>query len=398
MPTYKYKAKDNNGKFIQGVIEADNNFTVVTQLQTMGYFPIDVSTEKKAKPLRFLRRRITTSDLTVFNRQLADLLDSGVPLVKGLDIIKEQASNVYLKEIVESIMNDVHGGATLADALSKHPKVFSKLYCALVRSGEMGGMLETVLQSLAEFSEKEDELKGKILSALAYPTVMVMVGISVITILMTVVIPKIIDIFDQFNQALPPLTVILITISHFTGKFWWAIIGSIIALIVILINFSKTNEGKYLIDRLKLKIPLLGELVLKREIARFARTLGNLLKNGVSILPSLDIVIESITNKVVEQELIKMPEVISQGSNMSSFLSESKIFPQIIVSMIAVGEHTGKVEEVLLKIASSYEAEVERKLKTITSLIEPIIILILGIVVGFIVISMLLPIFSLNIS
>ena len=398
MPTFKYKAKDYNGKFIQGAIEAENNAAVISQLQTMGYFPISIISEGKAKPFHLLGRRITTSDLTVFNRQLADLLDSGVPLVRGLDIIKEQTSNVYLKEIIESVMNDVHAGATLADALSKHPKVFSKLYCALVKSGEAGGMLETILQRLAEFSEKEDELKGKILSALAYPSVMVVVGISVVTILMTVVIPKIVDIFDQFDQTLPAITIILITVSRFTGKFWWAIIGSLLVLVVLSINFARTGEGKYFMDKLKLRIPLLGELVLKKEIGRFARTLGNLLKNGVSILPALDIVIESITNKVVERELIKMPEAISQGGNMSSFLSESNIFPKIAVSMIAVGERTGKVEEVLLKIASSYEAEVERKVKTITSLLEPIIILILGVVVGFIVIAMLLPIFSLNIS
>ncbi len=398
MPTFKYEAKDNNGKSIQGVIEAENNTAVISQLQTMGYFPISIRSEEKAKPLRLLQRKITTSDLTTFNRQLADLLDAGVPLIKSLDVIKEQTSNVYLKEIIDSIMSDVHSGATLADALSKHPKVFSKLYCALVKSGEAGGMLETILERLAEFSEKEDELKSKILSALAYPAVMVVVGISVVTILMTVVMPKITDIFDQFEQTLPLITTILMSISHFTGRFWWVIVGSIAAIIIIIYNFAKTGEGKYLYDKIKLKIPLLGELVLKREVAQFSRTLGNLLKNGVSILPALDIVIESITNKVFEREVKKMPEEISQGSNMSTFLSKCKIFPKITVSMIAVGERTGKVEEVLLKIANSYEAEVERKLKTITSLLEPIIILLLGIVVGFIVIAMLLPIFSLNIS
>ncbi len=291
---------------------------------------------------------------------------------------------------------DVQGGDTLAAALGKHPKVFSRLFCAMVRAGEAGGMLDAILQRLAEFSETEDEIRSRIKSAMAYPVVMVFAGGGAIFILMTVVIPKILQIFAELNQTLPLPTQILISIVGFVSNKWWLLLGGALMGGIFFYNFIRTEEGRTLWHTFQLKIPVVGDLIRKQEIARFARTLGSLLKNGVSILSSLEIVGEVMGNKLVQQEVAKISENITQGSSVAAPLRGSKIFPPVVVNMLAIGEETGRLDQVLIRIASSYEVEVDRSIKTLTSLIEPLIILSMGLVVGFVVISMLLPIFTLD--
>jgi type II secretion system protein F len=402
MPTFVYRAKDTKGETIHGTMEAEGPHAVASRLQTMGYFPLQIRDEGKSRQdlagliQNFRRQRIRTSDLTTFNRQLADLIGAGVTLVKALNIIVTQTSSEAMREVVSQISTDVQGGDTLAKALSKHPRAFSKLYVAMVRAGETGGMLDNVLARLADFAEAEDELKGRVKSMLIYPCIMIVVGIVAVTILMTVVMPKITGIYKDLNQTLPAITQVLITISTFLGRYWWAVFFAVVAVVAVAWNFLRTEDGKTFFDTWMLRVPVLGTVVQKREIARFARTFGALLRNGVSILPALEIVIEVMTNNIVRREVAQLPPNISQGTGVANPLRNSKVFPPVVVNMIAIGEETGRLADVLSRVAQSYEIEVDRSVRALVSLIEPLIILTLGLVVGFIVVAMLLPIFSLD--
>ncbi|MBM3333802.1 type II secretion system F family protein, partial [Candidatus Sumerlaeota bacterium] len=292
MPTYAYRAKDTKGEVINGTMEAEAEHVVASRLQTMGYFPLLIRHETKTREavgglLRSLRRgRVRAADLATFNRQMADLLSAGITLVKALTIITSQTTNETLRDLVTQISADVQGGDTLAQAMSKHPQCFSKLYTAMVHAGETGGMLESILSRLADFSETEQELRGKVKAILIYPMIMVAVGTTAVTILMTVVMPRLVRIYSDLNQTLPTITQVLITISTFIGSYWWAILLAIAGLILAGWKFVRTEEGKTLVDTWLLRLPALGSLIQRREIARFARTFGALLRNGVPILPA----------------------------------------------------------------------------------------------------------------
>lgn len=435
MPTFVYKAKDKKGAPVEGSMEAEGRAAVVSRLQQMGYFPVAInqgikrggkvvasgatkkgaaapkakggkeapkaSTSSSSDGQTFMewwnsRRGITSGDLAGFNRQLADLLGAGIPLVKGLAILNKQTSNEKLREVIFAILDDVQGGTTFADALAKHPKVFSKLYVAMVRSGEAGGMLDDVLQRLADFSEQEEQTRGKIKSALAYPVVMVIAGSIAVFVMFSFIIPRITATFEQLNQALPAITQLLITMSDATQEYWLIGLAVIAVVVVITWQFLQSNEGRAMWHRTQLSLPLMGPLIQKSEVARFARTLGSLLRNGVSILVALEIVKEVLNNQVVRGEVEKVVEEITQGSGVAQPLKNSKVFPPIAVNMIAIGEETGRLPEVLLRVSESFEGQVERAVRTLTSLLEPIIIVIMGAIVAFIVIAMLLPIFSLD--
>jgi type IV pilus assembly protein PilC len=334
--------------------------------------------------------------MATFNRQLADLLSSGIPLVKALSVIQNQTPNPQLIEVITQITQDVSGGDSLAGAMSKHPKIFSKLYVAMVRSGEAGGLLDQVLQRLADFAESEAETRSKIKSALAYPLVMVVAGTGAVVVLMTVVMPKILKIYSDLNQTLPVTTQFLILLSDSLRNYWYMFIGTIIALVFAFRRTVATAEGKRALDALVIRIPVLGPMIVKKEIANFARTLGSLLHNGVSILSALEITIEVLTNRTVQDEVAQIPLNVTQGEGIAAPLRKSKVFPPVVVNMMAIGEETGRLDDVLMKIARSFDTEVDRGMKTLTSLLEPMVILVMGVVVGFIVISMLLPIFSID--
>lgn len=445
MPSFSYKAKDQKGALVEGVMDADGRNAVVSRLQQMGYFPVRIQpagagatktavarpsmgavakpsmtssprvsklnatlgakqTKGKAAPAQktggggslFKRRGIAAADIASFNRQVADLIGAGIPLVKALAILHKQTENEKLKAVIATILEDVQGGATFADSLKKHPSIFSKLYIALVKSGEAGGMLDEVLNRLADMSETEEQLKGKVKSALAYPAVMVLAGSGAVFIMFSYVIPKITGTFEQLGQSLPAPTQLLITISYYCQNYWYLVGLAIAAIVFGIWQFVNTAEGRALWHRTQLRIPVIGPLVQKREVARFTRTLGSLLKNGVSILSALEIVKEVVDNTVFKLEVDNAVEEITQGSPIARPLGASKVFPAIAVNMIAIGEETGRLPEVLLRISESFEAQVDRSVRAMTSLIEPVIIVVLGLIVGFIVISMLLPIFSLD--
>jgi general secretion pathway protein F len=401
MGTFSYRAKDRKGALIEGVMDAENPAAATSRLQAMGYFPLDVAdvgTKRKASFNLSALRRPRIGDVASTLRQMADLIGSGVPLVRALAVVSEQASNEQLQQILADINQDVTSGDSLAQAMAKHPRIFSKLHCSMVRAGEMGGMLGGVLERLADFAEQEEELRSKIWASLAYPLVMIGAGSVAIVVLVTVVIPRITKIFDSIGQALPTITVVLIALIDFIQAYWWALLGGGAALAVGLYNVARTEDGRLFIDRTLLRAPLLGGIIIKREIAKFARTLGSLLKNGVTILTALEIVADTMTNRVVQREVAGIPTEVTQGRGVSRTLQGSKIFPPVVVNMLAVGEETGHLDDALLRIADSYERQVDRSLKTLVSLIEPLIIVVMAAIVGFLVIAMLLPIFSIDVS
>jgi general secretion pathway protein F len=400
MAKFVYTARDKKGEKIEGTLEVEDRQAVINRLQTMGFFPVKIQDvtpkSKSAFSISGLRGKVSTTDLVGFNRQLADLVGAGIPLVKALGIILAQTRGEVMREIVADINKNVQSGDSLAQALQRHPKVFSPLTVAMVRAGETGGMLEDVLFRLADYAENEAALKGKVLASLAYPAVMVVAGTLVIIILITVVMPKITGVFADLNQALPLPTQIMMQVSGIVRVYWWIVGIGLVAAVVALRQFFKTAEGRSLRDAVYLRIPILGGVIHKRQLALFTRTLGNLLHNGVPILTALEITTEVIRNVVIQGEVKKVAPSISQGGSMAGTLTDNKFFPPAITSMIAVGEETAQLDKVLLKISDTCEREVDRALKTLTSMLEPLIILALGIVVGFIVISMMLPIMGLD--
>jgi len=400
VPQFTYKAKDTSGQLVTGKLEAESTANVISRLQAMGYFPVAVQDSKEAAASSGSRggrqKRVSINDMATFNRQLADLLSSGIPLVKGLSVIQNQTQNLALREIIQQVTNDVSGGDSLAGAMSRHPKTFNKLFVAMVKAGEAGGLLDEVLQRLADFAESEAETKSKIKSALAYPVVMVIAGAGAVMVLLTVVMPKIMKIYEDLDQQLPATTVFLINLSTFLQTYWYVVIGALIGTGFVLWRAKNTKEGRRAIDNFVIKIPILGPMIVKKEVANFARTLGSLLHNGVSILPALDITHGVLNNQIVADEVAKIPDNVTQGEGIAAPLRKSTVFPPVVVNMMAIGEETGRLDNVLMKISRSYDTEVDRAMKTLTSLLEPIIILVMGLVVGFIVISMLLPIFSID--
>lgn len=416
MPAFTYKAKDRKGQLINGTMDAESRAAVNSRLQAMGYFPISIgggggageaasagskaggkTGGKVAASLTQMRGgKIKSTDLALFYRQMSDLIGAGIPLVKALNIIKGQMPNPRLTEVLATVSGDVQGGDTFAAALEKHPALFTKLTVALVRAGETGGLLDQTLSRIADFAESQDELKSKIKSAMAYPMIMVFVGVTAVIVLLTFVMPKVMDIFKELDQALPGPTLMLIAISDYLKVYWHITFGIVGAGIFALRRYIKTDKGELAYHNFMLKLPKFGDLILKREIASFTRTLGALLRNGVPILNALTISGEVMTIRPIRNEIAKIPEGITQGAGIAPTLRSSPLFPPVVVNMVAIGEETGHLPEVLLRVAESYETQVDRAIKTLTTFIEPVIILVLGVVVAFIVISMLLPIFSMD--
>jgi type II secretion system protein F len=401
MAKFTYRAKDQKGGLVEGQTDAESPSAAISQLQAMGYFPLDVKEvggkRDTAAGLRALRRP-RVGDIAAMYRQMADLVGSGIPLVRALSVVSEQTPNEQLRQMLGEINSDVSGGDSMAQAMGKHPKVFPRHHRSMIRAGETGGMLAGVLERLADFAEQEEELRSKIWSSLAYPLVMIVAGGLAVGLLVTVVIPRIVGIFSSLDQSLPFITLLLIGIIEFFERWWWLLIGTGAAVGFGLYNLARSEEGRLTIDRTLLRMPLIGTIILKREIGKFARTLGSLLANGVTILTALDIVTDVIKNRVVQREIAEIPQEIAQGEGISKTLAESTVFPPVVVNMIAVGEETGHLDTALLRIADSHERQVDRALKTLTSLIEPLIIVVMAGLVGFLVIAMLLPIFSIEVG
>ncbi len=404
MPVYEYRALDRAGRNRDGIIDADSPFVARQKLREAGVFPVSVkvssssvkgSDSGKSVPWPFLKR-IRPNELSVATRQLAILLGAGITLVGALEAMLMQISNPAFKRVLAQVKESVNEGNSLARALSGHPRVFSHVYINMVRAGEASGSLELVLHRLADLSEQAQALKGRLRAAMAYPILMSCVGIVVVFFLVAFVVPNVTRIFDEMHQALPLPTVILMGISHFLMNFWWLVVAAATGAIILFWRFKNTKRGRYLWDRMKLSMPVLGVFNVKTAVARFTRTLGSLLQNGVPLMTALGIVKNVVGNTLFAEVIDGALDAVEKGNALANAISGSRCFPPIAVQMISAGEQSGHLEEMLDKIAEMYEQEVEAQVLTMTSMLEPVMILFMGITVGFIVISMLLPIFDLN--
>lgn len=397
MPQFKYVAKDKDGRTVSGFMEAANNITLVDALRQKEYIIISLEeTKERAKSGSFGGgERIKLDDLVVFSRQLATMVDAGIPLVGALDALQEQMESRGFKNVVKRVRDNVEGGLSLSEALNKQPKVFSPFFINMVRAGESSGNLDEILDRVAIYMEKTIALIRKVKSSLIYPAVVVTMAILITTFLIVKVVPTFESIFATIGVTLPLPTLILINISHMVRRYMLLVIIALGLGIFAVSQAIKTEKGRLAFDIFLLNIPVIGKLLRKVAIARFARTLSTLQKSGVSILTALEIVGKTSGNKVIEAAVMRTKMSIKEGESIAQPLTASKVFPPMVTRMISVGEQTGKLEEMLGKVADFYESEVDAAVSGLTSLIEPLIIAFLGIVVGGIVVSMFLPIVKL---
>jgi len=400
MPQFQYEAKKAGAaEPAKGVIEAENQRAAIARLRDMGYFATRVEAyqgDEKKDVLRQALVRITLKERNIFFRQLANLSESGMVITRALRTLVEQTENPKLARIIEQLRDDVQKGSSFADAMEQHPKLFPAMYCSLVRAGETGGMLEEVLWRSVAFGEQEEELRGKATSAMVYPAFLLIVGSAAIFILVSFVFPKFIAIFEEFHADLPLPTVIVMSICDFMGKWWWAVLAALALAIASAISYFRSDAGRRKFDAFVLKVPVVRVVVQKYEMAKFARTLGTLLDNGVPILTALKITANTMSNRIIRDEVSTVYTGVTEGESMSESLSRTSHFPPMVISMFAVGEESGRVGSVAKRVADAYDTEVDRAVRAMTALFEPLLIVIMGVVVGFLVIAMLLPMLTLS--
>ena len=404
MPVFEYTALDDRGKSTSGIIDAEGAQAARQKLRTSGIFPVSIKETQEAEPkkgpgtfsLSSRLSRIKPVEVAMMTRQLATLVGAGFPLVSALDALVPQTKSHGFKKILAQIKDLIVEGNSFARALSNYPGQFSPLYVNMVRAGETSGTLEIVLERLADITEKQQALKNRIQTALAYPIFMLVIGTAVLFILLIYIVPSITSIFADMNQVLPTPTRILILLSDFLKSYWWSVFVLIAAGAVFFNRVKKTAKGRYWIDKTMLLLPGIGILVKKLAVARFARTLGSLLENGVSMLIALDIVKNIAGNKLISDSVETAAIEVGKGQGLGVALAGSGIFPQLSIQMIQVGEQSGQLETMLTKISDVFENEVEITIMRLTSYLEPVMILIMGSIVAFIVLSICLPIFEMN--
>lgn len=393
MPTFQYVAREASGRSINGTFEAANTSMVVRHLRERGLTPTTIEEARAAKGRRQKksRGRVRLDDLVVVSRQMATMIRAGLPLIEVLNILGEQVEKMSLHQVLNKIEKDVEAGASLTEAMVKHPQVFNTFFISMVRAGEASGMLDTILDQVAVYLEKTASLQRKVKSAVIYPAVVSVVAIGITVFLMLKVVPVFKDIFDGFGADLPLPTKITITISEFMQNHYIIMSLIIVGSFVGLWQWGKTRTGRWRIDSFKLTMPVFGPIFLKAGIAKFTRTLGVLIRSGVNILSALDITAKTASNVVIEDAILKTKISIQGGESIAKPLADAGVFPPMVTRMIDVGERTGALESMLTKIADFYEDQVDATVAGLTSLIEPMLICFLGVVVGFIVVSMFLP-------
>ncbi len=399
MATFVYSGKTINGEVRKGEVQAANMAQATAALRRQQIIPASINQKKAGFSLGDIKipgltKGVKTKDIVVFSRQFATMIDAGLPLVQCLDILSNQQDNAEFKKVLTDVKSSVEGGSTFADALKKHPKVFDDLYVNLIAAGEVGGILDTILNRLSGFLEKAEKLKGKVKGAMTYPLAVIVIACLVVTGLLLWVVPIFEDMFAGFGQALPAPTQIVVNLSRALQSYWYMMIGAIVGIGVFLNRANKTKKGKRVIDIVLLKIPVFGDLIRKTAVARFTRTLGTMLSSGVPILEGLEIVSKTSGNVIIEEAIMKARTSLSQGKTLAEPLIETKVFPGMVTQMIAVGESTGALDAMLSKIADFYEDEVDAAVEALTSLIEPLLMAFLGVVVGGLVIALYLPIFQ----
>lgn len=398
MPNFSYKAKDQSGKDIKGLVEAQDKKQALTILQEKHFTPFFVK-EEEGNYFTYLYKKIvqkvSLGEIAVFTRQIATMISAGLPLTEALTILRSQGKG-KLQEAISTILRDVEGGSTLADALKKYPEIFSPVYIALVQAGESAGVLDDILTRLANNLEAQREFNAKIKGALTYPIVVLVGMTGVIFIMMVFVIPKLTSLYTEFNAKLPMPTQILISFSSFAAKFWWLIILAVIGTAYAFRILNENRDSKRKLDELKFKIPIYGKLQAQIVLAEFTRTLGLLVGAGVSIVEALQISSKTAGNIKIEEGILEASKQVEKGFPLSATISANPFFPKILSQMLTVGEETGKVDEVLLKVAKFFQSESDEALKGLTSAIEPLIMVIMGLGVGFLAMAIILPIYNLT--
>ena len=405
MPVYAYKGLNQSGRAVSGIIDADNPKGARLKLRRSGIFPTDLSEEERQKQATAAERtelnfaffqRISPQELALLTRQLSTLIGAGLPLVDCLSALIEQVETARIKRTLSQIREQVTEGTSFADALKAHPRLFSDLYVNMVRAGEASGSLDVVLLRLADYTESYAQLRDKVRSAMTYPTLMAVAGSSMLFFLLSYVVPKVTKIFSENKATLPVLTTVLLAISGFMQQYWWLILGTVIAAVISIRVSTRTPAGRLRFDRYVLAIPYFGKLLKKVALARFARTLSTLLTSGIPLLHSLDIVKNVVSNMVLSTAIEDARASIREGQSIAPPLKKSGLFPAMMIHMIAVGEKSGELEQMLSKAADAYDNEVNAAVSGLTSILEPVMILVGGAVVLFIVLAILLPIFELN--
>jgi type IV pilus assembly protein PilC len=406
MPKYAYKALNNEGNEIFGIVQADSQALAINDVRSLGLYPTQVREARKSDERKARREKkglndlyfggVKTKEICTATRQLATLIDAGLPLLRCINVLIAQLKACKLRDILREISGDIQSGSTFSDALAKHPKQFDRLFVNMVRAGEVGGMLEVVLNRLADYMERRQALKRRVRGALIYPIAVLVIAAAIVMFLLIKVVPVFAEIFEEFGAALPAPTQFLISAGDFMVYSWWKLIIGLNATIVGFKLAFKSKAVKRVNDRIVLKIPLVGDLVTKVAVARFARTFGTLLTSGVPILQALKITRETIGNEVIQNAVDKVHDSIKEGDTIAAPLDEAKVFPPMVVNMIDVGEETGALDAMLMKVADIYDAEVEAAVEAMLALMEPMIIIVLGGIIGFIVVSLYLPIFTLG--
>jgi type IV pilus assembly protein PilC len=417
MPRYTYVALDARGQESTGLVDASSTNEAIGQLRQAGYFPTNVYEEGKGggadgkaarratKPARaervagsknivlFQRKSVKPKILMIFTRQLATLIDAGLPLLRSLNVLAKQERDSVLKNTINKLADSVQGGSTFSEGLAQHPRLFNDLYVNMVRAGELGGVLELVLTRLAEFQEKAQKVKNKVVAAMVYPIIVLLLALVIMTFLMIFIVPKFETIFHDMlgDKPLPVITVFVIGVSDFMQNHWAILLGLLVGAIAGYKFTARTRAGRAMLDRIKLRAPLFGDLIRKTSISRFSRTLGTLVTSGVPILQALNITRETAGNTVIARAISQVHDSVKEGESIVLPLEASGAFPPMVVSMIDVGEETGQLPEMLLKIAEVYDDEVDNSVAALTSLLEPIMIVLLALIVGTIVIALFMP-------
>ncbi|HVX86520.1 MAG TPA: type II secretion system F family protein [Phycisphaerae bacterium] len=410
MPTFQYEAMNAAGQEVKSEVDANSADEAITKIRSQGYFPTKVkekalkkkkadsaaaAPKKKGKSFAF--GRVSTKVITQFTRQLSTLQDAGLPILRSLKILWQQQKPGMLKNILDDVADDVEGGSTLSESMAKHPKAFNRLYINMVQAGETGGVLDVILQRLAEFMEKAQRLKRRVIGAMIYPAVVVSFSVLIVTGIMIVVVPKFRDIFKDFKTSLPPLTQFLMDTSDWIAKdYGWAVIfGSPFLVFFAVKIIGKSKFGRKVIDFIKIKMPIFGQILSKTAVARFTRTLGTLLAAGVPILDALNITRDTVGNVIFENALQKVHDAIREGESFAGPLRQSRVCDTIVTNMIDVGEETGDLDKMLMKIADNYDEEVDVLIGSLVSLLEPVMVVTLGGIVGTIVVALFLPLVKL---
>ncbi len=403
MAVFKFKGITASGKAVKAIRDAESLRALHNILRKEGIFPTEIEQQKDGETkqsrdidLKRLTGRISTRELSVVTRQLATLLNAGVTLVESLSALVEQTDNEKFKLVLSAVKQRVNEGSSLADAMAQHLKVFPELYCNMVRAGESSGALDVVLSRLADFTENQAKLRSKIIGTLTYPAIMVVIGTAILTVLMVVVIPKITKIFEDRKASLPIPTKVLLGIADFLKEYWWLIFIILTLAFIGLIRYVKTEKGRKRWDRFLLDMPVAGKILRMLSISRFSNTLSTLLKSGVPLLQAMNIVRNIVNNQILAEAIDNARDSIKEGESIAAPLKRSGEFPPLVIHMIAVGERSGQLEEMLNSVAVNYQDQAENQISALTTLLEPLMIVIMGGAVGFMVVSILLPIMQLN--